>query len=93
MQPKRHQLHLSSSTLLVFSPSSKFLQDSRSFFFPFLFGGPKLVPVLHNIPQHGPPDEHQVFPARGVLDVKLELFQPVGITLEDVLEVPETPDR
>lgn len=69
--------------------SSKLFQDSSSFFLPFLLGSPKLVPVFLYVPQHRPPDENQVFPARGVLNVELEFLQPGCVALEDVLQIPE----
>lgn len=73
----------------AFTRSSELLQDSRPFLLPLLLGSPELVTVLHNIPQHRPTDEHQVFPPRRVLDVELKLLEPVRVALKDVLEVPE----
>lgn len=78
---------------LLLLKSSKLFQDSRPFLLPLLLRGPKLVTVLHRVRQHRSSDEHQVFPARGVLDVELELLQTVCVAFENVFQIPATDER
>lgn len=66
------------------------MQDSRPFLLPLFLGSPELVTVLHHVPEHCPSDEHQVFPARWIFDVELELLEPFCVALENVFQVPAT---
>lgn len=81
--------HPSVNAVRPTSNSSILLQDSRSFLFPLLLRCPELVAILHHIPEHCPTNEYQVFPPGRVLDIELELLEPVSVSLENVFEIPE----
>ena len=59
----------------LFDSHTQFLHDLQPLLLVLLAGHPEAVPVLHDVGQHGPAQEHHVLAARRVLDTDLKFLR------------------